>query len=45
MAFFYYLQNPQLTPSIFHDELQYFTPQNTNQNFFSPTEYFSKPKF
>jgi|688.fasta_scaffold529544_1 hypothetical protein len=45
MAFFYYVQNPQLTTSMFHDELLPFTQQNTNHNFYSPQNIFVTPNF
>ena len=45
MAFFYYFQNPQLTTSMFHDELLPFIQENNNQNFYSAQNIFLTPNF
>ena len=45
MAFFYYVQNPQLITSMFHHELLTYTKQNNNQNFYSPQNIFVSSNF
>jgi hypothetical protein len=45
MAFFYYVQTPQLITSMFNHELLTYTQQNNNQNFYSPQNIFVSSNF